>query len=230
MIALYSSGPVTPSMRNWPLGVVLAERAPQAGGLDEHREADLALELLVLGGVEVVDDGGGDVGVDVEGGRAGRPVARALLAVDRPPRERRAREAELGRVRPRDVEGHGTASAARRPRRTGACRSAPAARTSRCPRTCARRTRCPVSPFAGIGRCSVRAPGLQDVEQAEPDGLLDLHVTVDLDVRALPELVEELRAARPAARPSRPAPPRPSRPPPGRSARAVTAARTSRSR
>src|SRR5690606_1470592 len=33
---------------------------------------------------------------------------------------------------------------------------------------------------------------LQDVEQAEPDGLLDLGVALDLDVRALPELVQEL--------------------------------------
>ena len=35
-------------------GVVLAERAPQPGGLDEQREADLALECLVLGRVQVV--------------------------------------------------------------------------------------------------------------------------------------------------------------------------------
>src|SRR6202035_2025591 len=79
------------------LGVMLAERAPQAGGLDEDRQGGLTLESLVLGGVEVADDGGRDVGVDVESGRAGRPVARALLAVNRAPRESRALEAEIGR-------------------------------------------------------------------------------------------------------------------------------------
>jgi hypothetical protein len=54
---------------------VLAERAPQPRGLDQQLQADLALELGVAGGVEVADDGVGDVGVDVEGGGAGGPVA-----------------------------------------------------------------------------------------------------------------------------------------------------------
>ena len=49
---------------------------------------------LVAGGGDVADDGVGDVGVDVEGGGAGRPVAGALLAADRAPRERGALEAE----------------------------------------------------------------------------------------------------------------------------------------
>src|SRR5699024_7198932 len=35
-------------------------------------------------------------------------------------------------------------------------------------------------------------PGLEDVEEAEPDGLLDGRVAVDLDVGALPEPVEVL--------------------------------------
>ena len=52
-------------------------------------------KLVVAGGVEVADDGVGDVGVDVEGGRAGRPVAGAFLAVDGPPREGGAAQAEL---------------------------------------------------------------------------------------------------------------------------------------
>ena len=54
-----------------------------------------ALERLVTGGVDVAHDGVGDVGVDVERGRAGRPVARALLAGDRPPRERGPGQPEL---------------------------------------------------------------------------------------------------------------------------------------
>ena len=48
-IALYSSGPVTPSMRKLPERVVVAEAAPQPGRLDEQLEADVALELVVLG-------------------------------------------------------------------------------------------------------------------------------------------------------------------------------------
>ena len=140
------------------VGVVLAERAPQPGGLDQQRQADLALELLVVGGVEVPDDGVGDVGVDVEGGGAGRPVPGALLAVDRPPRERGALPGRAPWRAPWPSAAWCAASAARRPPRRAGCRSAPAARTSRCPRTCARRSPVPVRPLAGIGRCSARAP------------------------------------------------------------------------
>ena len=77
------------------VGVVVSERAPQPGGLDEQLGADLALEVLVVGGVEVADDGVGDGGVDVERGRAGGPVARRLPAPQRPPWERCALEPQL---------------------------------------------------------------------------------------------------------------------------------------
>ena len=86
------------------LGVVVAERAPEPRRLDEQLEADLALELVVVGRRLVADDRVGDVRVDVERGGAGRPVAGALLAADRPPRERRALEAELARPLAREVE------------------------------------------------------------------------------------------------------------------------------
>ena len=197
------------------VGVVLAERAPQAGGLDEDRQADLALEFLVFGGVEVVHDGGSDVGVDMEGGRACGPVAGAFLAVDRPPGERRAREAELGRVRAGGVEGQGPP--AQRVRRGGRVRVGQHGEHERLgvpegvavvpgPRQALRRDR----PLLGAGA------GLQDVEEPEPDGVLDLHVAVDLDVGALPEGVEECALLLRAGRPSRPVPRRPGRLPPGR--------------
>jgi hypothetical protein len=172
------------------LSVVLAQRAPQAGRLDEDRQADLALELLVVRGVEVVHDRGGDVGVDVEGGRARRPVARAFLAVDGPPRERRALEAEGGRARTRGVQGHGPP--AQRVRHGGRVRVRQHGEHERLGVP----ERVAVVPGAGeaLGRDRPllgAGAGLQDVEEPEPDGLLDLHVTVDLDVRALPEGVEE---------------------------------------
>ena len=78
-------------------------RAGRGGPSERHSRAvstssssaDLALEADVAGGLDVADDGVGDVGVDVERGGAGRPVAGAFLAVDGAPRERGAGEAEL---------------------------------------------------------------------------------------------------------------------------------------
>src|SRR5581483_3248307 len=55
--------------------VVVAERAPQAGRLHQDLEPFAGFELGVAGGVDVADHRLGDVGVDVEGGRPGRPVA-----------------------------------------------------------------------------------------------------------------------------------------------------------
>ena len=171
--------------------VVLAERAPQARRLDEQRQADLALELLVLRRVQVVHHGGGDVGVDVEGGRAGRPVAGALLAADGAPGERRAVEAELRCVLLGDV--HGEAAPAQRVGRGGR----PGVGQHRQHERLGVPEDVTVVPGPGQPLRRDRPvlgarPGLQDVEQAEADGLLYLHVPVDLDVRALPELVEEL--------------------------------------
>jgi len=80
------------------LGVVVAQRPPQPCGMRQQVHPRVPLELDVTGDVDIADHGGGDGRVDVEGGGAGRPVARALLTMDRPPREGRAREAELGRV------------------------------------------------------------------------------------------------------------------------------------
>src|SRR3954452_17386572 len=85
-------------------GVVVTEAAPQPRGLDEQRDAGRPLELRVARRVHVAYRGVGDVTVDVEGGRTGRPVGRALLAVDRAPREGSAGEAELLRPRLRLVD------------------------------------------------------------------------------------------------------------------------------
>src|SRR5215207_8041625 len=69
------------------VGVVVAERVPEPGGLDEHLEANFALEGIVAGGREVADDGGGDVGVNVEGSCAGWPIPRDRLTADGAPGE-----------------------------------------------------------------------------------------------------------------------------------------------
>src|SRR5262249_56302074 len=87
-----------------PLRVVMAERAPQARRLDEELDPDVALELLVAGSSLVARDGVCDVGVDVEGGGAGRPVPGALLAADRAPGEGCAAEAERAGTLAGEVE------------------------------------------------------------------------------------------------------------------------------
>ena len=104
--ALYSSGPVTPSMRNRPCGSWWpSERHSRAVSTSSSSPTSRS-NVVVVGRVVVARDGVGDVGVDVERGRARRPVARALLPADRPPRERGAREAELLRALAREVERH----------------------------------------------------------------------------------------------------------------------------
>ena len=66
--AEYSSGPVTPSMRNrpwaswWP-----SERHRRAVSAKSSRPTS-SLEELVPGGLDVADHGGGDVRSDMEGG------------------------------------------------------------------------------------------------------------------------------------------------------------------
>src|SRR5918994_363639 len=69
------------------VGVVVTQREPEPGSLYEQLEAGLELEGIVAGGHEVADDGGCDVGVDVEGGRASGPVPRDRLASDGAPWE-----------------------------------------------------------------------------------------------------------------------------------------------
>jgi hypothetical protein len=85
--------------------VVVPERTPQPGRLDQQLEPDLPGELLVAGSVDVPQRGVGDVGSDVERGGAGRPVTGALLAADRTPRKGRTTEPEVAGTVPRGVQG-----------------------------------------------------------------------------------------------------------------------------
>ena len=55
----------------------VTQAGPQPGRLDEQLEAGPGVEVVVADGVVVADDGVRDVGVDVEGRRPRRPVARS---------------------------------------------------------------------------------------------------------------------------------------------------------
>ncbi len=168
---------------------MLAERPPQARGLDQQLKADLFLELGVLGGVQVADDGVGDVGVDVERGGPRRPVARALLAADRPPRERGPGQAEIGRAllgqRQHQVPpAQGVARGGRlgvgehgQHEGLGIPERVPVVAV-------------PGQPLRRDRPVLRSRTGLQDVEQPEAHRLLDLGVAVHLDVGTVPELVK----------------------------------------
>ena len=103
-----------------PGSVVVPQRAPQPGGLHQQLGTHLALECVVIGRGRVPEHRVRDVGVDVEGGRSGRPVARAFLSVNRPPREGGALKAELRSALARQIERPSAASAVHRRRRRGA--------------------------------------------------------------------------------------------------------------
>ena len=177
----------------------------------------------------VAGDGVGDVGVDVERGRAGRPVAGALLAADRPPRERGACEPELVRPLAREVER----------------RVPPAERVGGRVRSGVGEHRQDealgvperVAVVAGAGQALRRdrallgaRAGLQRVEEREAHGLLQLRVALELDVGAVPELVEVRPLVVDAGRPSRCGAPRRARPRPGRGPPGASAGSTSRRR
>ena len=102
------------------LRIVMAERPPQARRLDEQLDADLAIERVVLRRRVVARDRVGDGRADVEGGRARRPVAGALLPADRAPREGGALEPELRRPLTGERRESNGASGARRAAASGA--------------------------------------------------------------------------------------------------------------
>ena len=172
-----------------PLRVVMTERAPEPGGLDQQFEADVELEGLVAGHSLIADNGVANVAGEVEGRRAGRPVARAFVAANRPPRKYGAGEAELGCALAREVE----------------CGVAPAqgvsgrvwsgVREHGQDESLAVPERVPV--IAGTGQ-ALRGDRtllgartrLERVKEREAQGLLKLRVSVELDVSTPPELVE----------------------------------------
>ena len=173
------------------VAVVVPERHPQPGGLDQHGKATVLFERLIAGHDAVALEGHRDVGVDVPGRGTRRPVGRALLSADGPPRESGTLEAEFGRPLPGEVQ----------------CRGPPAQRVGYRVRQGVGQHRehetfgVPegVAVVAGPGeslagdRASFGArTGLHQVKEPEPHGLLGFRVAFDLDVRVLPEVVEVL--------------------------------------
>ena len=167
----------------------MTERAPHARRVDEQFEADLTREVIVVAGLFVADHRVGDVGRDVKRRRAGRPIPRTLLTVDRPPGKRRTVQVE--RLRAFEGLRHRVV--------------APAQRVARRPRGGVGEhgqdeglgvpERVPVIAGAsqplGRDRASL-GPGarLEDVKEREADRLLELGITVELDVGPLPEVVQ----------------------------------------
>ena len=210
-------------------GVVqVAQRVPQPRRLHQQVVPGGAGELVVAGGVHVADHGRGDVRVHVERGRAGRPVAGAFLAGDGAPREGGAAQAELAGplLRP----GQRAVPPAQLMR--GGVRDGVGEHREHVGLGVPERV--PVVAIAGqaLGRDRPPLgprPGLQHVEHAEPDRLLDLVVAVEFHVGPATRSRPGNCAAHPPAHPSR-TPPRPAAPPrPGLAARAGTGPRTSRS-
>ena len=152
-------------------------------GIDAH----LALELHVRGRGDVAQHRVGDVGVDVERGRARGPVARALLAADRPPRERGALEPQVRGVGLGDPQCRmPPAQGVRRGAGLGEHEDGEHERLG-VPQTVAvvalpgealRADR----PLLGAGA------GLEHVEQGEADGLLEARVAVDLVKQCAPDV------------------------------------------
>ena len=173
------------------LGIVVAQGAPEPCGLRQQVHPDPAGERLVACRVDVADHRVGDVGVDVEGGGAGRPVTRGLLAVDRPPREGGTLVAELGGPL------HGRRKRAVPPLQRAGGRVGSRQREHRQDEGLGIPERVPV--VAGPGQAFRRdravlaaGAGLQHVEQPEPHRLLDLGVPVDLHVGAVPKVLKVL--------------------------------------
>ncbi len=171
------------------LRVVMAQGPPKAGGLDQQLQPGRARELLVVGRVLVPDHRVGDVGIDVERRRARRPVARALLAADRPPGERRPPQPELAGALARRIQGRmppaeGVGGGLRR--RVGEHRQHVRLAVPEGVPVIAR-------PRQALGRDRpplAARPRLQRVKEREPDRLLQLGVAVEADVGAPPEVVQ----------------------------------------
>ena len=182
-------GPGDPVDAELTRRIEMTEAAPQTSGLDQQLDADLALEHQVLGGRHVPDRRVGNGGVDVEGRRARRPVARALLAVDRAPREGGAPQAERRRpvacdvqrrVPPPERVAGGDGSGVGEERQHEGLGVPEAVSVVAVPGQTLRSDRALLGASAG----------LQRVEQPETCCLLQVRVAVHLDVRGVPELVE----------------------------------------
>ncbi len=169
--------------------VVMAQGHPEPGCFDQQFQPAVGFEVLVPGDDAVALEGHRDVGVDVPGCRAGRPVGRALLSADGPPRERGAVQSQFGGPLLGQIQGRGP----------------PPQRVGHGVRRGIGEHRQHVSlgvpegmaviagsgePLGGDRAAFGAGTGLQQVEEPESHGLLGFGVTLDLDVGAVPEVVQ----------------------------------------
>ena len=173
------------------VGPEMAQGRPESCRLDEQFDPVVALELTVTRDEDVAAHGVGDGGVHVERGRAGRPVAGALLTVDRAPREGGAAQAQL----PGPLAGQVDRGVPPDERRLGDPRHGVGEDRQD------QRLGVPegMAVVAGAGEALCRdgpflgtSGRLEGLEEAEADGLLQRGVTVDLDVGSRPEVVQVL--------------------------------------
>ena len=163
------------------------EAHPEARRLDEHLGALVEQEPEVAGDAVVLVHRVGDVGVDVVLRGAGRVPRRGLLAVDRPPRVERARVADLLRAAARGAE-HPDAEVERLPGPLGVRVDEERQDVDLgVPEVVA------LVAVAGdaLGRHAealAARRGLQELEEVEAHGLLEVGRAVEPDVAAAPEV------------------------------------------
>src|SRR5207253_2677835 len=169
--------------------MVVAEREPGTRGLDEKLQSDFALEVLVRCRILVAHDRVGDVGADVEAGRAGRPVAGAFVAADRAPREGGPFGPQLACALAGQVESGVTP--AERVGRGARCRVGEHREDVplRIPERMAVVTGAGET-LPGNGALLCAGAGLESVEESETNSLLELRIALELDVGGSPEVVE----------------------------------------
>ena len=168
---------------------MVTKRGPQPRGVGQQVHPRAPVERLIAGGVDITNDGVGDVGVDVKGGGAGRPVGRARLAGDRSPREQRALQAVLSGP----LDGHRKRVVPPAQRIGGRVRGRQGQHRQHEGLGIPERVPVVAGPGQPLGgdRLGLRArTGLQHVEQREAHRLLHLGVPVYLDVGTIPEVVK----------------------------------------
>jgi len=163
----------------------------------------------------------------MEGRRPRRPVPGALLAADRPPGKCGSGEPEHLRPITRQVDGRVTPSKRIPSGHRKVVRQERQDERLRIPEGVA------VVSRSGQALCRNRPllgsrPGLEDVEEGEANRLLELWIAVDLDVGAVPEVIEKLALARDQAVPALVAGPGECPPPPVGSQPGASAGSTTR--
>ena len=166
--------------------VMVAQREPQPGRLDQQLEPDGGREPVVARGVDVPHDRVGDVRADVKRRGARRPVRRALVATNGAPGEHRAGQVERARAVAGEVD-RGVPPAQRiTSRRRHGIGEHGKHEHLRVPK------RVPVVPrpsqSLGANRPLLRPrPRLEHLKESEPHRLLEFWIAVQFDIGGVPE-------------------------------------------